>query len=120
MADQYDALAILRALQEAKTKRQIQKVLCVWLRIALSLRTEQIAVATGLSPASVRRIQRIAKLDVRYLLQEKRGGRHREHISLAREKQIMSKFLYKAQRGHALNVPEIRKAYEISVGKQVA
>lgn len=116
-----DALAIQKALEQSRTKNEFRKVLCIWLKVALSLTANQIAIGVGLTPATVRKTQsRFAKAGVQALAGKQKGGRKRENLSFCREKQILSKFQRRAQRGFILPVDEIRKAYELSVGKVVA
>jgi hypothetical protein len=47
------------------------------------------------------------------------GGRKRANLSVDREKRILEKFARRAKRGLALNVRQIKHAYELSVGKGV-
>jgi len=121
MTSPSDILVIRKALEQAMTKDEFRKVLCLWLKVALSLTSKQIAIGTGQTPAAVRKTQsRFASEGVQALFTKPRGGRKRENISLARERQILNKFQRRAQRGSVLNVAEIQKAYELSAGKPVA
>lgn len=96
-------------------------MLCIWLKHTLSLSSREIALGIGTTPEAVRKIQsRFAKEGLQALLGKLKGGRKRENISLAREEQILSKFLRRAQRGSVLDVAEIQRAYELSAGKSVA
>ncbi|HEV2964532.1 MAG TPA: hypothetical protein VG649_22075 [Candidatus Angelobacter sp.] len=116
-----DVLVIQKALELSKTKNEFRKVLCIWLKVALSMTANQIAIGVGLTPAAVRKTQsRFAKTGIQALVAKQRGGRKRENMSFSREKQILSKFQRRAQRGFVLRVDEIQKAYELSVGKTVA
>jgi transposase len=112
--------AIHRFLRETESKKEFGRVLCVWLKLALSLSSQQIAVAIGWSPASVRRVQaRFAKEGVECFATKRVGGRKRANISMDREKQIITKFARQAKRGAVLNVEKIKHAYELSAGKPV-
>jgi transposase len=116
-----DLAAIRKALNHSKTAGEFKKVLCVWLKVALSLPSKEIALGIGTTPEAVRKIQsRFAKEGLQAFLGKQRGGRKRENISLAREKQILEKFLRRAQRGAVVSVVEIQRAYELSAGKAVA
>jgi transposase len=116
-----DVVIIRNALNHPRTIGEFKKVLCVWLKYTLSLTSREIALGIGTTPAAVRKIQsRFAKEGLQAFVGKLKGGRKRENISLAREKQILSKFLRRAQRGSVLNVAEIQKAYELSAGKTVA
>jgi transposase len=108
-------------LSLSKSKREFERILCVWLKMALSLSSKQIAIAIGWSPASVRRVQaRYAKTGIECFIARATGGRKRANISFEREKQILAKFARQTRRGSALNVQEIRQAYERSVGRPVS
>lgn len=121
MTSPSDVLAIQKALEHSITKDEFKKILCVWLKISLGLTSKQIAIGIGQTPAAVRKIQsRFAQQGVQVFFSQQRGGRKRENISLIREKQILSKFQRRAQRGSVLSVGEIQKAYELSAGKPVA
>lgn len=115
-----DYLTVQRVLNESGTKKEFQRALCVWLKIALSLNSQEIALAIGWEPASVRRIQsRFAKQGVQCFTSKAVGGRRRENLSRDREKSILEKFARQAKRGLALNVSQIKQAYELSAGKRV-
>jgi transposase len=108
-------------LRDAKTKNEFERVLCVWLKLSLSLNSRQIAKAIGWTDASVRRLQaRYAKEGVDCFTGKPTGGRKRENISRERETKILDKFARQAKRGTPLDVKEIKNAYERSAGKTVA
>lgn len=116
-----DRAAVEEALRESTTKSQFQRVLCVWLKLLFSLSSDEIALATGFRPSSVRNVQsRFKKLGIESFLHKSKGGRKRENISFHRETQILSKFARRARRGFALDVGQIQRAYELSVGRSVA
>lgn len=115
-----DYLAVRKSLREAKTKREFERILCVWLRLALSLNSKQIATAIGWTAGSVRRVQaRFANEGIRCFVSKPTGGRKRENISIEREERILEKFVQQAKRGIPLNVPQLKQAYELSVGRAV-
>jgi hypothetical protein len=114
-------LSIQEAMKRSRTKDEFKKILCVWLKAALSLTSAQIGVALGQTPTAVRKTQsRFMREGIGFFLTKQKGGRKRENISFIREKQILIKFQRLAQRGSTLNIAEIQKAYELSVGKTVA
>jgi len=117
-----DDLSAIRAiLHESLSKQQFQRALCVWLKSCFSMTSQQIALAIGWTPASVRKVQwRFAREGIQTLLVKPKGGRKRELISFGREQQILDKFLRQTRRGGSLDVDQIRMAYELSVGKTVA
>src|SRR5579871_2409968 len=115
-----DYSAVQRALHESGTKKEFERVLCVWLKMSLSLNSQKIALAIGWTPASVRRIQsRFAKQGLQCFTVKAVGGRKRENLSVDREKHILEKFARRAKRGFTLNVQQIKHAYELSAGRAV-
>lgn len=111
---------IQAALRESKDKQQFQRVLCVWLKVVFSLSSAQIALAIGWKPSSVRNVQaRFHKEGMQSFFSKPKGGRKRANISFDREVQILEKFSRRAKRGFALDVKQIQKAYELSVGRTV-
>jgi transposase len=112
---------VQNALENAKTKAEFQRVLCVWLKIMFSLKASQIALAICWPSERVRKTQsRFAREGVQCFYPKLRGGRKRENISLNRERQILSQFVRRAKRGFSLDLKQIQRAYELSAGKKVA
>jgi transposase len=112
---------VQHALRSARSKSEFQRILCIWLKMSFSFTSEQLAIAIGRSPVFVRKIQsRFAKESIQCFAEKKKGGRKREYISFEREEQILTKFHRQAQRGNSMDVQAIRKAYELSVGKEVS
>jgi transposase len=115
-----DYLSVEKVLRESRNKEEFERILCVWLKIALALNSRQVAMAIGWTAASVRRMQaRFAKDGIQCFACKAPGGRKRENISISREKQILEKFVRQTRGGSALNVQEIKRAYELSAGKSV-
>jgi transposase len=118
---QTDYSTVHRLLHKTKSKKEFERLLCMWLKMALSLSSRQIAIAIGWTPASVRRIQaRFAREGIECFASKPTGGRKRENISMEREKQILTKFARQTKRGTVLNVQQIKHAYELSAGKSVS
>lgn len=112
---------VQQALQQARSKQEFQRVLCVWLKLSFGLTSKEVGAAIGRTPEAVRRIQaQFAREGVQAFLIKKKGGRRREYISFSREVQILSKFVHRARRGFPLNIEQVRKAYELSVGNPVS
>ncbi len=107
-------------LRESKTKLEFQRVQCLWLRESLGLSSQEIATAIGWNPSSVRRLQ------ARYLKEgesafeiNERGGRNRENMSIEEERELLSPFFQKEEKGGVLVVKEIKLAYEDKIGYKV-
>lgn len=115
-----DLSPVAKALQNSKNKEHFQKVLCVWLKLLFSMTSTEIALAIGWKPSSVRNIQaRFDREGARCFVTKQKGGRNRENMSVDREARILDKFARRARRGFVLNVDQIQKAYEISLGRAV-
>lgn len=117
----FGAHELERALLTCETKRELQRLLCVWLKVSLSLTSKQIALAIGWTPAAVRRLQSsAARQGIDFYRDHPKGGRRHAYIPLSREKQIMVQFARRARRGQSLDVGGLRRVYELSVGKRVS
>jgi transposase len=107
-------------LKQARTKSEFQRVQCVWLRASLNLPSNQVAVAIGWHPNSVK------KLQAQYFLKggvaldvSKPGGRFRENMSVEEEKAFLAPFFERAKDGGVIVANEIKIAYERQIGHKV-
>jgi transposase len=108
------------ALKETRTKAEFQRVQCVWLRAALGLSAEQVAIAIGWVPTSVRRLQARYLREGEATLQGlERGGRLHQNLSEEEERRLLRGFLAQAAQGGMLEVSRIKAAYEAAVGHGV-
>ena len=107
-------------LDEARTVAEFKRIQCVWLRAALELPVEQIALALGLSPASIRCFHsRYLKHGAAALRSKSRGGRRRQNLSVEQERQLLERFHPEAERGGMLEVSRVQAAYEEALGHSV-
>ena len=107
-------------LKKVKTKTHFQRVQCLWLRAALDLSSQDVALAIGWKASSVRHLQaQYLKEGEPVLAASKRGGRYRENMTVDEERLFLSSFLKKSARGEILVVSEIKNAYEKEVGHRV-
>jgi len=112
--------AVENELTRSENKTQFQRVLCVWLRLSLTLSSSDIARAIGWKPSSVRSVQaRFKREGVQCFSRRSKGGRKRENMSFDREAKILYKFARRARKGRVLDVRQIKQAYELSIGKAV-
>lgn len=115
---QWDELK--EALKTVKSKGEFQRVQCMWLRALLNLPAQTIAKAIGWSVSRVKQIQgRYFHEGVDAFLGPGRGGRRRENLTPAEEKELLAHFVERAQTGGILVVSEIKRAYEQAVGRPV-
>jgi len=84
-------------MTRAKTKRDMQRVQCVGFHLLQKLSSTDIARVVCVSPVTVRRVWiAFANEGEEALFDEKRGGRHREHLGIEEEKEFLKPFLKKA------------------------
>jgi len=108
------------ALQLSKTKSNFQRVQCIWLRAALGLDANQVAIAIGWQPTSVRRLQAQYLHEGEDILSTVgRGGRRHQNLAEEEEAQLLSQFTTRAERGGMLEVSQVKRAYEKAIGHSV-
>src|SRR5512136_1229775 len=108
------------ALQQAKTKSTFQRVQCLWLRAALGLDANQVALALGWQPTSVRRVQsQFLQEGEKILATVGRGGRRHQNLREEEERQLLSRFIPTAESGGLLEVSQVKQAYEEAIGHGV-
>jgi hypothetical protein len=107
-------------LKSVTTPGDMRRLLCVWLSVSLNLTNNEIARAIGLTPPSVRRIQRRFLLEgVSYFKIRPRGGRRRANLTLDDERDLLRPFVFRAERGVKVNFSALRGAYERRVKHEV-
>jgi transposase len=110
------------ALRSARTKGQYQRVLCVWMRAALHMTSDQIAVALGMSCWGVRKIQaRFLHVGEAILKEPGKGGAHHRRLTKEVEREFLDRLLKESLPANAvMNTLFIQQAYEKMVGHPVA
>src|SRR5438067_12813741 len=107
-------------LTQAKNKVEYQRVQCVWLRAALHLTAPQMATALGWQVGSVRQVHSDYLRQGEAVLRSKpSGGRHRQNLTLAQEKELLLPFLEQAAVGGVLVAAPVQAAYETALGRPV-
>ena len=105
------------ALQLSETKSNFQRVQCIWLRAALGLDANQVAIAIGWQPTSVRRLQaQYLHKGEEILNTVGRGGRRHQNLSEEEEVQLLGQFTARAERGGMLEASQVKGAYEEAIG----
>ena len=103
-------------LGRTRTKADFRRVQCVWLRASLGLSSQEIAVAVGWSPNTVRAWHsRYLRHGEEILVGAGRGGRRHSYLRPDEEEAFLEGFLEQAERGGILVVGEIKAAYEQQV-----
>ena len=108
------------ALKHAKTKAEFQRIQCLWLRASLGLNADQVAMALGWQPTSVRRLQaQYLKEGDQVLRALGRGGRRHQNLTVEQERQLLAEFSTQAKEAGMLEVSQIKRAYEEVIGHSV-
>ena len=112
---------LTQLLDQAVTKADYRRGLCVWLRAGLGMPAAEIARALGWSIGTVH------NLHSRYLQEGApalagcgRGGRCRQFLTVAEEEKLLAEFVAEAEQGDLTEISAIRVALEQQVGQAVA
>jgi len=99
---------------------ELQRFLCVWLRIAQKMSTQEIARAVGWHVNTVRRTQRdfIANGTMAFG-EEKRGGRRHQLMTFEEETRFLAPFAERAGDASMLVANEIKEEFEKQLGRTV-
>ncbi|MDR2113000.1 MAG: winged helix-turn-helix domain-containing protein [Candidatus Accumulibacter sp.] len=113
--------AELRAFRKRKwAGNELQRFLCVWLRVKQGLNGPVIAKIIGWNVATVRMTQRdFIRRGVSALEEVRRGGRRRELMSEEEERAFLAGFERSGEKGDILVVNELKAALEKRVGRPV-
>jgi transposase len=107
-------------LDQAASKAEYQRVLCVWLRAALGMPAAEIATALGWHTGSVHNLHsRYLHEGASALLGGDHGGRRRALLSLKEEQALLRTFTATAEQGGVAEASRIRVALEQQVGHPV-
>ncbi len=111
---------LAKDLKQAKTRAEFQSVQCLWLRASLKLSADQVAIAIGWHPNSVRKLQaRYFKEGEAALKRGGKGGRYFQNLTLEEERQLLQEFLAQYERGGILEVSRVKAAYEQALDRKV-
>ena len=112
---------LTQLLGQTTTKAEYQRVLCVWLRVALGMPAAEIATALGWSLGTVHNLHsRYLHEGASILLGHGRGGRRRELLTVAEEERLLTRFVARAEQGDLTEIGAVRAALEQQVGQAVA
>jgi len=99
---------------------EFQRFLCVWLRLEQGLPPKAIANALGWNINTVRITQRdFINRGISALIDDKRGGRRRQLMTIEEEKSFLASFESVSRDGKILVVNEIKAAFEKHLGRTV-
>ena len=106
----------------AKTIDELRQAQAVVLPLAHGLSLEETARVIGRSTGWVCQLRNrfLAGETVGDGQRERPGGRRRENLSRAREKEVLAPFLERARNGGILAVPQIKAELEAALGRRMA
>ena len=109
------------ALEKTSSKMEFQRLQCVYLADTQpNLTAEAIAEIVRLSAHRVKIIHTNFRKYGMPSIEDKRGGRYREYMSVDEETKFLEPFEEKSKSGTLVVVGEVKKAYESKIGKKVA
>jgi hypothetical protein len=119
-----DACAQLgQRLRTARTADELRRTLCIWLRLMLQLKPDEIALAIGWTTGSVRQLHsRFLRSGEQALATRapRRGGRRQALLSLEEEAELVRVFVKYARYAGSIDVARFRSAFERKAGHPVA
>jgi transposase len=99
---------------------EFQRFLCVWLRVEQGMSTKDIARALNWNVNTVRILQRYFIVQgTKAFIEEKRGGRRRQLMTIEEEKLFLANFKDRADSAAMLVANEIKAALEKQLGRRV-
>ena len=121
VGDKQTVERLAERLKQAGSHREYQRIQCVLIRATLGSSAGEIAQLLGWSTATVHVLHsRWAKEGDAIFDLRLRGGRHRQHLSVEQERELLEPFAQRAHAGGMLTVTEIQQTYQDQVGQEVA
>lgn len=117
-----DAVHRMKTLQRnAESKIVYQRVTCILFRAANpEVPANQVATVVGYHPDYVRQLwARFLREGEGFLLEDRRGGRYNENLTMVEERAFLRPFLRAAERGGVLVVNDIKQSYEKKLKRNV-
>lgn len=115
-----DKKIIQKAYSKCKDVKEQKRFLCLKLRIEKGFSSKQIAEVVGYSPTFINEIiSRYNKHGVIGLQAKEQVG-NRRNLTLEQEKDILNSFSQQAESGKMLEVSDIIRGYEDTIGRRVA
>ena len=113
--------ALAERLKRAEGKPEFQRIQCILLRVTLGASAKDIAQAVGWTTGTVRVMHsRYAREGDGIFEVVRRGGRHRQNMTVEEEARFLAPFFERAKAGGILVASAIKRAYEEALGREVA
>jgi hypothetical protein len=108
------------ALKRARTKGQYERVLCLWMRAALNMPADQVAIVLDWNVWAVRRLQaQYLNQGAAVLAGPGRGGRRRSLLKWREEVALLDRMRHEAWPDSLVDFAAIHSAVEQAVGRRV-
>jgi transposase len=112
---------IIRTMKQSKDSSHFRRIQCVYLSMLNPHMTnEEIGAATLFTARNVIYIHARYREKGLSGLEDGRGGRYRENLTIAQEEEFLKPFEEQGKTGSLGVAGEVKKAYEEKVGKEVA
>ena len=116
-----DIEAVKNAMDETQCKIEFQKLQCVYLADTRpELTAEEIGLIARIKTHRVKMIHSNFRRSGMDSIEDKRGGRYRENMSIDDEVKFLEPFEKIGKTGTLVVLGEVKKAYEEKVGRKVA
>jgi transposase len=112
---------ISKAMKQSKTSSHFRRIQCVYLAMLNPHMTiDEIGAATLFTSRNVLYIHANYRANGLQGLEDGRGGRYRENLTIAQEEELLKPFEEQGKSGSLVVAGGVKKAYEEKVGKEVA
>jgi transposase len=112
---------VAKAMKESKNSAHFRRIQCVYLAMLHpNMTAEEIAATTLFTARNVGYILADYRASGLVAMEDARGGRHRENLTLAQETELLAPFEKESQNGSIITISKVKKAYEEKVGREVA
>ncbi|WP_124779192.1 helix-turn-helix domain-containing protein [Allofranklinella schreckenbergeri] len=110
----------LEVIAQAKTVEQLRQAQAVALPLICGLNMQETAKVIGCSVGWASRLRNRFLAGEMVGDQPTRGGRRRQHMSEAEERQILQPYLDRARQGTAVDVGQVKADLEKKLGRTIA
>ena len=115
-----DINEITTAMRECRDCAMYRRIQCVYLAMVNpEMATKEIAKATLFTTRRVNGIFAVYRSEGLAGLEDGRGGRNRQNLTLEQEVEFLEPFEQESQNGTIVTVDKIKKGYEEKIGKKV-
>jgi transposase len=115
-----DINEIKTAMENTRDKSEYRRLQCIYLGDTMpEMTAKDIAKATLYSEDGVKKIHATFRETGMESIKDKRGGRHRENLTLKQEEELLEKFDDESASGKLVETSRIKVEYEKQLGRKV-